>query len=98
MQGVNYDMSNGSAQFSMSKDGTAVHLDGGSAGQDLNVVLLDRKGNASVLMSGQPDSAGPRLSPDGKRLAFQQGSANTWIYDIERKNTSRATLNSAAAI
>jgi serine/threonine protein kinase/Tol biopolymer transport system component len=98
MQGVNYDMSNGSAQFSVSKDGTAVHLDGGSAAQDLNVVLMDRKGNASVLMSGQPDSASPRLSPDGKRLAFQQGSGNIWIYDIERKTTSRATLGSAAAI
>ena len=86
LQGVNYDMSNGSAQFSASRDGTAVHLDGGSAGQDLNVVLMDRKGNASVLLSGQPDSAGPRLSPDGKRLAFQQGSGNIWIYDLEAQN------------
>ena len=51
MQGVNYDISNGSAQLSISKDGTAVHLDGGSAGQNLNVALLDRKGNASVLLS-----------------------------------------------
>jgi serine/threonine protein kinase/Tol biopolymer transport system component len=98
MQGVNYDMSNGSAQFSMSRDGTVVHLDGGSAAQDVNVVLMDRKGNASVLMSGQPDAADPRLSPDGKRLAFQQGSGNIWIYDIERKTTSHATLGSAAAI
>jgi Tol biopolymer transport system component len=98
MQGVNYDMSNGSAQFSMSRDGTAVHLDGGSAGQDLNVVLMDRKGNASVLLSGQPDSAGPRLSPDGKRLAFQQGAGNIWIYDIERKTNSRVTLGSTVAI
>jgi eukaryotic-like serine/threonine-protein kinase len=97
MQGVNYDMSNGSAQFSMSRDGTAVHLDGGSAGQDLNVVLMDRKGNASVLLSGQPDSAGPRLSPDGKRLAFQQGAGNIWIYDIVRKTNSRVTLGSAIA-
>ena len=98
MQGVNYDMSNGSAQFSMSRDGTVVHLDGGPAAQDVNVVLMDRKGNASVLMSGQPDAADPRLSPDGKRLAFQQGSGNIWIYDIERKTTSHATLGSAAAI
>src|SRR6202795_1021474 len=97
MQGVNYDMSNGSAQFSVSRDGTAVHLDGGSAGQDLNVVLMDRKGNASVLLSGQPDSAGPRLSPDGKRLAFQQGAGNIWIYDIVRKTNSRVTLGSAIA-
>src|SRR5580658_951877 len=97
MQGVNYDMSNGSAQFSMSRDGTAVHLDGGSAGQDLNVVLMDRKGNASVLLSGQPDSAGPRLSPDGKRLAFQQGAGNIWIYDIVRRTNSRVTLGSAIA-
>jgi len=95
LQGVNYDISNGSAQFSMSKDGTAVHLDGGSAGQDLSVVLMDRKGTASVLLSRQPDTAGPQLSPDGKRLAFRQGSGKIWIYDIERKTTSRATLGSA---
>jgi eukaryotic-like serine/threonine-protein kinase len=97
MQGVNFDMSNGSAQFSMSRDGTAVHLDGGSANQDLNVVLMDRKGNASVLLSGQPDSAAPRLSPDGKRLTFQQGTGNIWTYDIERKTTSRVTLGSTIA-
>jgi Tol biopolymer transport system component len=97
MQGLTYDMSNGSAQLSISRDGTAVHLDGGSAGQNLNVVVMDRKGNASVLLAGQPDTAGPRLSPDGKRLAYQQGTGNIWIYDIERKTTSRVTLGSGVA-
>jgi eukaryotic-like serine/threonine-protein kinase len=62
MQAVNYDMSNGSAQLSISRDGTAVHLDGSSAGQNLNVVVMDRKGNGSVLLPGQPDTAAPRLS------------------------------------
>jgi serine/threonine protein kinase/Tol biopolymer transport system component len=97
MQGVNYDISNGSAQLSISKDGTAVHLDGGSAGQNLNVALLDRKGNASVLLGGQPDAATPRLSPDGKRLAFQQGTGNIWVYDMARGTTSRLTLGTAGA-
>jgi serine/threonine protein kinase/Tol biopolymer transport system component len=97
MQAVNYDVSNGSAQLSVSKDGTAVHLDGGSAGQNLNVVLMDRKGNSSVLVSDQPDAAVPRLSPDGKRLAFQQGTGNIWIYDLERKTTSRAMLGTVGA-
>ncbi len=97
MQGVNYDISNGSAQLSISKDGTAVHLDGGSAGQNLNVALLDRKGNASVLLNNQPDAASPRLSPDGKRLAFQQGTGNIWVYDMARGTTSRVTLGTAGA-
>ncbi len=97
MQGVNYDMANGSAQLSFSRDGTAVHLDGGSAGEDLNVVMVDRKGNASVLLTGQPEAASPRISPDGKRLAFQQGTGNIWIYDLERKTTSRVTLGTAGA-
>jgi serine/threonine protein kinase/Tol biopolymer transport system component len=97
MQAVNYDISNGSAQLSVSKDGTAVHLDGGSAGQNLNLVLMDRKGNSSVLVSDQPDAAVPRLSPDGKRLAFQQGTGNIWIYDLERKTTSRAMLGTVGA-
>ena len=97
MQGVNYDLSNGSAQLSISRDGTAVHSDGGSAGQNLNVVLMDRKGNGSVLLSGQPEAAAPRLSPDGKRLAFQQGTGDIWIYDLERKTTSRVTLGTTGA-
>jgi Tol biopolymer transport system component len=97
MQGVNYDISNGSAQLSLSRDGTAVHLDGGSAGQNLNLVLMDRKGNSSVLVGDQPDAAVPRLSPDGKRLAFQQGTGSIWIYDLERKTTSRATLGTVGA-
>ncbi|MFZ0519468.1 MAG: protein kinase [Candidatus Acidiferrales bacterium] len=97
MQGVNYDMANGSAQLSFSSDGTAVHLDGGSAGEDLNVVMMDRKGNASVLLTDQPEAASPRISPDGKRLAFQQGTGNIWIYDLERKTTSRVTLGTAGA-
>src|SRR5580692_4133633 len=97
MQAVNYDISNGSAQLSVSKDGTAVHLDGGSAGENLNLVLMDRKGNSSVLVSDQPDAAVPRLSPDGKRLAFQQGTGNIWIYDLERKTTSRAMLGTVGA-
>ena len=97
MQGVNYDISNGSAQLSISKDGTAVHLDGGSAGQNLNVALLDRKGNSSVLLNNQPDAASPRLSPDGKRLAFQQGTGNIWVYDMVRGTTSRVTLGTAGA-
>jgi serine/threonine-protein kinase len=97
MQGVNYDLSNGSAQFSISRDGTAVHSDGGSAGQNLNVVLMDRKGNGSVLLSGQPEAAAPRLSPEGKRLAFQQGTGNIWVYDLERKTTSRVTLGTVGA-
>ncbi|MGA7225689.1 MAG: protein kinase [Candidatus Acidiferrales bacterium] len=97
MQGVNYDMANGSAQLSISRDGTAVHLDGGSAGENLNVVMMDRKGNASVLLTGQPEAASPRLSPDGKRLAFQQGTGNIWIYDLERKTTSRVTLGTVGA-
>jgi serine/threonine protein kinase len=97
MQGVNYDISNGSAQLSISKDGTTVHLDGGSAGQNLNVALLDRKGNPSVLLAGQPDAATPRLSPDGKRLAFQQGTGNILVYDMVRGTTSRVTLGTAGA-
>jgi serine/threonine protein kinase len=97
MQGVNFDMSNGSAQLSVSHDGTAVHLDGSSATQNLNMVMMDRKGNASVLVSGQPEAAAPRLSPDGKRIAFQQGTGNIWIYDIERKTTSRVTVGTAGA-
>ena len=77
MQAVNYDISNGSAQFSVSKDGTAVHLDGGTAGQNLNLVLMDRKGNPSVLVADQPDAAVPRLSPMASGSPFSRAPATS---------------------
>jgi len=97
LQGVDADLSNGGVQISFSDSGAAVYLSGGALDRNPNVVLLDRKGNASVLMSDQPEAASPSLSPDGKRLAFQT-TTGVWIHDLARGTTSPLSPGAAPAI
>ena len=96
LQAVDSDITNGSAQLSFADNGTAVYLSGGGVNHNLNVVLLDRKGNASVLMDDRQDAATPRFSPDGKRFAFQSGSS-IWVHDLVRGTTSAIITGTTGA-
>jgi eukaryotic-like serine/threonine-protein kinase len=96
LQGVDADLSNGAAQISISRSGTAVYLSGGTLNKNVNVALLDRKGNASTLMDDRPDAASPSISPDGKRIAFNT-IHGIWVHDIARGTTSPVTPATAGA-
>jgi len=96
LQGVDADLSNGAVQLSVSRTGTAVYLSGGGLKQNVNVALLDRKGNASLLIDDHPDAASPEISPDGKRLAFQSANG-IWVHDIARGTTSSLTPGTPGA-
>jgi serine/threonine-protein kinase len=99
LEGVDSDITNGGAQVSISQTGALVYLSGAGASHNLSVALLDRKGNASMLLNDQPDAAAPRFSPDGKRLAFQKGgSGSIWIHDLAREITSPLTIGSTGAM
>jgi eukaryotic-like serine/threonine-protein kinase len=97
LQGIDSDISNGSAQISFSENGTAAYLSGGHLSRSMNVALLDRKGNVSVIMTEQEDAASPRFSPDGKRIVFQKGASSIWVYDLARGTTSPVTVGGAGA-
>jgi serine/threonine-protein kinase len=97
LQSVDSDLSNGSAQLSFSDSGTVVYLSGGGVNHNLNVALLDRKGNATVLMNDQQDGATPRFSPDGKRFAFQKGASSIWVHDLARETTSTIITGATGA-
>jgi serine/threonine-protein kinase len=97
LQHVASDLSNGGAQFSISRSGTAIFSAGKSGDQNLNISLIDRKGNATVLLKDQPDASSPRFSPDGKRIVFQRGLGGLWVYDIARGMTTSVTLDGSAA-
>jgi serine/threonine protein kinase len=96
LQGVDADLTNGAVQLSVSQNGTAVYLSGGRVNQNLNIALLDRKGNSSTLMNDQPDASSPQISPDGKRVAFQKIDG-IWVHDLVRGTTSPVTPGSAGA-
>jgi Tol biopolymer transport system component len=97
LQHVASDLSNGAAQFSISRSGTAIFSAGKAGDQKLNISLIDRKGEATVLLKDQADASSPRFSPDGKRIVFQKGLGGLWVYDIVRAMTSPVSLDSSAS-
>jgi eukaryotic-like serine/threonine-protein kinase len=91
LQDVDSDITNGGAQFSVADNGTVIYLAGGAM-QSLNIVSIDRQGNATVLVKDQPGAASPRLSPDGKRLVFEKGGL--FIHDLTRSTTTPFSIKS----
>jgi len=56
------------------------------------LVWVDRKGLASPLMEQTHHNyLWPRISPDGKKVAFGE-LQELWIYDIERRSRTRFTI------
>ena len=97
LHGVDSDISNGGVQFAVSDNGTALYMSGAASKQNLNIVLLDRQGNGTVLVKGSPDSTSPRVSPDGKKIAFERAVGGIWVYDMVRGTTTPITLKTGSA-
>jgi serine/threonine-protein kinase len=85
----------GAAQFSVADAGTLAYVPGGSY-PPLNRHLLwvERSGRVEPLPL-DPDTYGwPRLSPDGKKLAYGTGDfgyGQLWVYDIEFGTSMKLT-------
>ncbi len=91
LRDVESDITNGGAQFSVADNGTVIYLTGGAL-QSMNIVSVDRKGNATVLVKDQPGAATPRISPDGKKLVFEKGGL--FIHDLTRETTTPFSIKS----
>ena len=88
----------GYADFSVSENGVLAYQTG-TAGELSQLVWLDRAGKASEtgMPAGFVDS--PRLSHDGRRVAYRVedrgGRGDLWIYDLARRVSSRFTFDPA---
>ena len=76
----------GAGQFSVSASGTFVYLPGGVAsGTERSLLLVERTGSERLVAVPPGAYTGPRLSPDGKRIAFGTltvDDKNVWVADI----------------
>jgi serine/threonine-protein kinase len=77
----------GAAQFSVSNTGSMVYLPGpaSTGGRQQDLALFDRKGGVEPLKLPLGPYEYPRVSPDGKRIAFGSDDgkeAIVWIYDL----------------
>ena len=83
----------GGARFAVSEGGTLAYLPSGvQAGRIL--VWVDRDGNEEELGVEPSEYTHPRLSPEGRRIAFHDNE-DIWIHDIELGTTSRFTFDPA---
>lgn len=79
--------------YDVSSSGTLVYR-AGSSGANRVVSWLDSSGKMTPIL-GKPDAyLSPRLSPDGKRLAFGIEKKGLWIYDFARDTRARVALDS----
>ena len=75
----------------LSTGGSLLYQRGGLASQ---LVKVDQQGRATVLLDSAQVFLHPRLSPDGRRVAFesQAGSSNEiWIADLASQGADRLT-------
>jgi len=80
------------ADFALSRSGTLAYVPVASATES-EFVWVSRDGQAKVVDSSWTETSGANgsLSPDGTRLAFQQGG-DIWIKQLDRGALSRLTL------
>jgi eukaryotic-like serine/threonine-protein kinase len=94
----NLDDETRAGQFAVSTSGTLAYLAGGVfSAQQNELAWVDRKGASTVLPISSGGYFAPRVSPDGKRVAYTaaRGRSNgldIWVYDIERQNSTRLTF------
>jgi Tol biopolymer transport system component len=93
--GTPYLVAPGAASISLSQDGSLLYMEGAGT-QTSELVWLDRTGKAiEALGRGHPRLAGPRLSPDGRRVAFSadvDGTQAIWVRDLVRGTETRLTF------
>jgi serine/threonine-protein kinase len=87
VEGVRRGGGNTIAQFSVSETGTLVYVPGPPAGSSVqqDLALVDRKGGVEPLKLPPTAYQHPRVSPDGKHVAYSIDDgkeANIWVYDF----------------
>jgi Tol biopolymer transport system component len=85
----------GSGDFDVSATGVLAFVAAGAPRR--TVVLVDRRGQETTLISRPGAYQDPKVSPDGKLVAFVEGSgdhSDIWLFDLARTTTSRLTFES----
>jgi Tol biopolymer transport system component len=83
----------GTAQFSVSSGGSLIYIPGPvSTSRKSSLALVDRKGAVETLKLPPDKYEHPRVSPEGKRLAYATddgNDANVWTYDLSGASAPR---------
>ena len=94
---VEEDRSVARGLFSASENGLLTYVEG-TSGADRQLVWFDRTGKQVGAVPGGDAYAAPRISPDGKRIAFylDSSSRDIWSYDVTHGVKAALTFGSAS--
>jgi eukaryotic-like serine/threonine-protein kinase len=95
VQGVDGDVTTGAMHFGVAGNGTLVYVPGQMEGGAYYLSLIDHHGTPVNLPAPAQSYAGPRVSPDGKRIALVLATGkdyDIWIYEIARNTLTRITF------
>ncbi|MEO8096193.1 MAG: protein kinase [Acidobacteriota bacterium] len=80
------------AQYSVSRNGTLAYLRATGLGSTTYPMMqMDSAGITTPVLAKQGVYTSPRYSPDGKRIAYVEGS-DVWVYDLERRVPTQLTF------
>jgi serine/threonine protein kinase/Tol biopolymer transport system component len=93
-EGVLQSPINGDAQYSFSTTGSLAYVPGGVRATERRLVWVSRTGAELPLAAPARAYRGPRLSPDGRRVAVHVGEqeSQVWLYDLSRETLTRFTF------
>ncbi len=91
LDNVSFHKGAGFALYDVSPDGSLVYRPLDPKEFDTELVWVNRKGAATSIPGVRRAYGGPRLSPDGRRLAVRAGYADSdiWILDLARGSWDR---------
>jgi eukaryotic-like serine/threonine-protein kinase len=96
---IGFTLGNARAHFSVSETGTLLYRPNPAAA-DTQLVWFDRAGKQLGTAGAAGHYSDIRLSPDGKRVAFQRldterGASDIWLMELARGTPSRLTFDPA---
>ena len=87
----------GAGQLSVSPRGTLVYITGSAFEPPRRLITLDGSGATSPLAAEPRAYAGPRVSPEGRRIVVSIAGAaeEVWLYDVGSGRLEQLTFESA---
>jgi serine/threonine protein kinase/Tol biopolymer transport system component len=97
-EGVLQSPTTGHAQYSISATGSLVYVSGGAQPAQSKLVWVSRNGVEQPLAAPAHAYFGPRLSPDGQRVAvaITEQETQLWLYDLSKGTLTRLTFEGNA--
>jgi eukaryotic-like serine/threonine-protein kinase len=94
VEGVLQSSSSGAAQYSLSGTGSLAYVPGAIQADQRRMVWVTRNGTEQPSTAPAHAYRGPRLSPDGQRIAvaIEEQEAQVWLYDPSRETLTRLTF------